>query len=877
MLQIIKKKLKQIKSLIVRKVLLEDSYWEEGNLVFVFELRNFRNIKKEIAPLLEIDETLHLLDFEYHKKQLTIHIPSSFIKAIESKAKVKLMINNKNMWIKQGEHFTSEKSYYIRDGQYLKTSIPKKNIRLSWKYQEYSFMEEPLELSSVQTEYGSVNCICHTEEAITEFLLINHEQNKLRSLAAETRNQNMRLTGFELVSQGIWQIYANIGQRLHPIKMKQEAETFVTFNHRIQLLEQNGVTCCQLVPHHLEITEIVLEKLDASVLLKFNTKHALRKGSKLIINDLKLNEDSELPLDGIEELYYTVQIPLEVLYREFSNKRFFIVNEGNEPIKYQFNVDGTVMAEERWAYPEIIEHQSVNVTFYRRKDASLGVRMPRPKIRKQITSIKDAQIRGQVGSLGRFIDCDLFLFIEERESGEALELAIENNFKLNLQDLQLFALKSKGKTVIDLFIVLKDREGQIIRKEKIKYADANYKKDQYYGYWKETDSLGMHHFLLTTTPFDNLKIETFLVGSEIVLPTETFVKDENTWLIGERYDTAQDNGFALFEWLSANTSIDAYYVIEENSQDYEKIKDKSNVLRFGTREHFDIAFKAKVLLGTHDLENLLPYKSAEGFFGYEDTLKVFLQHGVLGRKNVEYHKKYYEHPFDLFVVSSDPEKYDVVVDQFGYDEKEVIVTGLARFDKLPVHNETKDILLMPTWRDWINTDEQFLNSDYYHLYAGLVNNPKLLELLEKYNVRLNFYPHYRSQVYFNEDMLLNKERVRFIPLGIRRVQDLLIEHALLITDYSSVSFDFTMMKKPVIFYHFDVKRFFRKGILRPIDETFLGGIANTEEEVIALIEERLVKGLEDYQMDISGIIKYRDHHNCERIYNEVKQLLKDEK
>src|SRR5699024_4583459 len=147
------------------------------------------------------------------------------------------------------------------------------------------------------------------------------------------------------------------------------------------------------------------------------------------------------------------------------------------------------------------------------------------------------------------------------------------------------------------------------------------------------------------------------------------------------------------------------------------------------------------------------------FFGYENTIRVFLQHGVLGRKNVEYHKKYYDLPFDLFVVSSEPEKYEIVVKQFGYEEDEVIVTGLARFDNLPQRNQTKDILLMPTWRDWINTDQQFIDSKYYMYYKRLINNPKLLSILEQYDVNLNFYPHYRAQMFFNDEIAPNSDRI----------------------------------------------------------------------------------------------------------------------
>src|SRR5699024_12436792 len=157
---------------------------------------------------------------------------------------------------------------------------------------------------------------------------------------------------------------------------------------------------------------------------------------------------------------------------------------------------------------------------------------------------------------------------------------------------------------------------------------------------------------------------------------------------------------SLFKYLLNQDEINAYYVISEESKDYDRIKHLDNVLIFGSEEHFKIATQAGVLLCTHDFENILPFKPARGFFNYEDTIKVFLQHGVLGRKSAEYHKKYYDLPFDLFIVSSEDEKEKIVMDIMGYDSDDVAVTGLARFDDLPFNNETKNILLMPTWREW---------------------------------------------------------------------------------------------------------------------------------------------------------------------------------
>lgn len=68
---------------------------------------------------------------------------------------------------------------------------------------------------------------------------------------------------------------------------------------------------------------------------------------------------------------------------------------------------------------------------------------------------------------------------------------------------------------------------------------------------------------------------------------------------------------------------------------------------------------------------------------------------------------------------------------------------------------------------------------------------------------------------------------------------MLVEYDLFIIDYSSVSFDFLYMKKFVIFYYFDVKKFFRKGILRSIKDIFIGDIVYIEKELIFLIEDNI--------------------------------------
>ena len=56
---------------------------------------------------------------------------------------------------------------------------------------------------------------------------------------------------------------------------------------------------------------------------------------------------------------------------------------------------------------------------------------------------------------------------------------------------------------------------------------------------------------------------------------------------------------------------------------------------------------------------------------------------------------------------------------------------------------------MPTWRTWLEevSEETFKESDYYKHYMSLLNHPKLLDILKKYKITLNFYIHPKFREY----------------------------------------------------------------------------------------------------------------------------------
>ena len=248
--------------------------------------------------------------------------------------------------------------------------------------------------------------------------------------------------------------------------------------------------------------------------------------------------------------------------------------------------------------------------------------------------------------------------------------------------------------------------------------------------------------------------------------------------------------------------------------------------------------------------------------------KVFLQHGVIGVSRVNHVLHKNKVNYDYFVVSSEFEKRHIV-EEFGYDEKEVIVTGLARWDNLNNEAKKNKILLMPTWRSWIKSEEELLNSNYFKTYLDFLNSEEIHKILKEKNYELTFYPHYQTQKLLSKMSDNFGENVTIVRQGEKSVQDLINENYILITDYSTVAFDFAYSNKPVIFYQFDYDEFYSKhyneGPINHKKDLFGIKVYNLKELSEALkTDSTYIKS-----RHINKYILKTDNH-CEKVFNYIK-------
>lgn len=357
-------------------------------------------------------------------------------------------------------------------------------------------------------------------------------------------------------------------------------------------------------------------------------------------------------------------------------------------------------------------------------------------------------------------------------------------------------------------------------------------------------------------------------------------KYKDLWIISERGIDARDNGYYLFKYITENyPEINIAYIITNTSPDRERVSKLGRLINHNSMEHYISLVLSKMKISTH----IMGYTPYINFFVRADRIglvngkKVFLQHGIT-KDNLPY--LYSDNVnIDLFVCSAKPE-YDYVTKLYGYREGVVQMLGMCRYDELyKIPSPSKKILVMPTWRQKLQCMDkhEFMKSEYYLTFDRLLSSPCLHAMLEKYDYELMFYPHIEMQKFI--DCFTSRGRVKIKSFKDCTVQELLINSDVLITDFSSVLFDYAYMEKPMIFYQFDEAEFrkqhYSEGYFKYTDDAF-GEVVYDEDSLLDELDKILAGGAaveEKYQNRIDGFFTIRDTNNSERNFRAIEKLL----
>ena len=367
----------------------------------------------------------------------------------------------------------------------------------------------------------------------------------------------------------------------------------------------------------------------------------------------------------------------------------------------------------------------------------------------------------------------------------------------------------------------------------------------------------------------------------VALVISVFYKRKRIWLIAERGDDARDNGYCFFMYMKEkHPSEEVYYIISKDSVDRCRLTQyEDSILDYRSMHHYIMLWRATYLVSTH-LQGYFPFKGlgvwVKSIFPYYRKKKhINIKHGIT--LNYVSVLDYAYAKWDLIIAGATPE-YEFFIQKNGYPQDHVALTGHARYDRLNDNHPKRQLLLMPTWREWIYKDKGFEQTQYAQQYANLLQSAQLNSILEEENIDMIFYPHHEIQRYI--DFFRNLAISKHIIIADKQhydVQQLLKDASLLITDYSSVAFDVAYMRKPIIYYQFDYQQFRKEHYQQGWFEyqNSFADVYTDEAELVKTIEQYIKTGFAlkgKHAKYIEKLFPYHDNNNCERIYKTIVNL-----
>ena len=356
-----------------------------------------------------------------------------------------------------------------------------------------------------------------------------------------------------------------------------------------------------------------------------------------------------------------------------------------------------------------------------------------------------------------------------------------------------------------------------------------------------------------------------------------FYRNKRIWFYMDFPTIADDNGMHLFRYsINQNEKgIKKYFIIDKNTPDYKKMKKIGPVIGYHSIKHRILGLFSEKIITSHPDNNYIYafWGHYPNFAGLLKSSTLFLQHGIT-LNNISGWLNKYDKNLDFLLTASKKEHESLFKYYYNYDADIIHLLGFPRFDNLK-DEKTKTILLMPSWRRYLTKENKYTisNSSFFRTYNSLINNERLLEKVKEKGYEIIFRPH--PHVYQFIELFDDNDIIK-IDYERGSYQELFKKGALLVTDYSSVAFDFAYLKKPVLYYQYGEDYHFNlEESYFDYDTMGFGEVCRSEDELIDMIESYIDNDCEmkeKHKQNVEDYFTFTDQNNCRRVHEAILRI-----
>lgn len=341
-------------------------------------------------------------------------------------------------------------------------------------------------------------------------------------------------------------------------------------------------------------------------------------------------------------------------------------------------------------------------------------------------------------------------------------------------------------------------------------------------------------------------------------------------------ERAQESGLAYFKFVIENYPREKnYFIIKKTSTDFKRIKLYRNVIIHGSFKYFYLLIRSKLFISSETPSHAYFWRENMGLTSNVVRTKpyVFLQHGVLGFKKLDsiFYGDQLTAPVRL--ITSSQFEQDIVTQQLEYDVERAPITGLARWDLIDLKQERTNlrdkVLLFYTWRPWLDDvdDATFVQSEYFLSIKAAIRSLKEMNLDKQIVVMM----HPKMHAALDDNEILN---IKLWTDEDGPLNELMSSVAVLITDYSSLSWEAYYREIPVIFDMFDQQRYEKEvGSYIDLNQVTFGNkvIKNLRDSLETVITRQYQLSEEELK-NKKQYFAFEDQNASQRIHEVVKNI-----